>query len=261
MFKGWNVAYPEYEVITPQTHESYHMKSLNVREEEKLKGSLLTPTKITDHLNRCIFESIVKKPDKIKDYDAYLKNVTLKDRDALLYGLFHITYEEIRNYDIKCSACAKDYPVTIKISKAFSNNPYPEKDILKKEVKIPLEVTKGVSAFIKQPTLFDEITSLKTSLNAMGSNIDLLTETLVIVKFVQDTEDGATAEYKDRGDVIDAYLDLPAKDKRIINKAYVDNFGKYGIELKMKSYCQFCGQEEEVDLDLVGNFFTNLYTA
>jgi len=259
MFKGWNVALPEYEVITPQTHESYHIKSLNVREEEKLKGSLLTPTKITEHLNKCIFESIVKKPENIKDFEAFLKNVTLKDRDALLYGLFHITYEEIRNYDIKCGSCGKEYPVTVEASKTFSMNPYPGKDVLRKEVKVPLKITEGVTAFIKQPSLFDEVTALKTSVNAMGSNTDLITETLVISKFLQEPTEGGAAEYKTREDVVDAYLDLPSKDKRVIHKAYVDNFGKYGVELKMLAHCQFCGEAEEVDLDLVSNFFTQLY--
>jgi len=261
MFKGWNAVYPEYEVITPQSHDSYHLKSLNVREEEKLKGSLITPTKITEHLNSCIYHSIVKKPASIKDYDTFLKNVTLKDRDALLYGLFHITYEEIRNYDVKCGSCGKEHPVTIEAEKTFNMTPYPEKDILKKEVKVPLKVVQGVSAFIKQPTLFDEITNLKTSVNARGSNMDLITETLVISKFLQEPLEGGAVEYKTREDIVDAYLDLPSKDKRIINKAYVDNFGQYCIDLKMKVFCPSCGQEEEVAIDLVSNFFSNLYRS
>ena len=103
MFKGFNLKYPEYEVITPQTKLSFTIRSLNVQEEERLKGSLLTPQKITEHLNKCLYESLISKPEVVKDFKTFLENVTLKDRDALLYGLYHITYEEIRNYDIKCS--------------------------------------------------------------------------------------------------------------------------------------------------------------
>ena len=55
MFKGFDVKYPEYEVITPQTKLSFTVRSLNVREEERLKGSLMTPTKIHEHLNKCIY--------------------------------------------------------------------------------------------------------------------------------------------------------------------------------------------------------------
>ena len=89
MFKGFNLKYPEYEVITPQTKLSFTVRSLNVQEEERLKGSILTPQKITEHLNKCLYESLVTKPEVIKDFKTFLENVTLKDRDALLYGLYH----------------------------------------------------------------------------------------------------------------------------------------------------------------------------
>jgi len=62
MFQGFNIKYPEYEVITPQTNLSYHVRSLNVQEEERLKASFLTPTKANDHLNKCIYDSFVKRP-------------------------------------------------------------------------------------------------------------------------------------------------------------------------------------------------------
>ena len=45
-FKGFNIKYPEYEVITPHTNLSFTLRSLNVQEEETLKGSLVTPQKI-----------------------------------------------------------------------------------------------------------------------------------------------------------------------------------------------------------------------
>ena len=137
VFTGFeNLKYPEYEVITPQTNLSFNVKTLNVQEEERLKGSLVTPQKVTEHLNKCIYESIVEKPKSIEDFETFLRTCTLKDRDALLYGLYHITYEEIRNYDVVCSSCRKDYPVTISASDTFSFTPYPHKDILKKNVKL-----------------------------------------------------------------------------------------------------------------------------
>ena len=81
MFIGFNLQYPEYEVITPQTHLSFTVRTLSVSDEERLKGSLMTPAKVTEHLNKCIYETLVKKPDTIKEYKDFLKLVTLKDRD------------------------------------------------------------------------------------------------------------------------------------------------------------------------------------
>jgi len=262
MFIGFNVPLPEYEVLTPQTHLSFNVRSLNVQEEERLKGSLMTPTKITEHLNKCIYEAIVKKPEGITEFKHFLQKLTIKDRDSLLYGLYHITYEDIRNYDVKCSNCRKDFPVTVKASDTFNFNAYPDNDILLKRVKVDLPKTKGVTAWIKQPTLEDELTSIKSLSSRPGTTMDIITETLIIEKFEQDKENSTEPIIiSERIDVIDAYRSLPAKDKRNIYEKYNEEFGKYGIELKMQTFCQHCGNEEVVSIDLVENFFRMVYTS
>lgn len=262
MFKGFNLQYPEYEVVTPHTHKSFTVRSLSVSEEEKLKGSLMTPSKITEHLNKCLFNSMVKKPEDVIDYSSFLKLTTIKDRDAILYGLYHITYEEIRNYDIRCSNCKKEYPVTIEVSSMFNFDPYPNEDILSKRLKVDLPVSKGVFAIIKQPTLYDEETAYKTLSSTPGLTTEMIAETLIIDRFEQDIE--ASKEpiiYNGRSDIIDAYRSLPAKDKRVIYEKYNEEFGKYGILLKMKSFCPHCGNEEVVNVDMVENFFRMVYSS
>lgn len=260
MFQSFNVKYPEYEVITPQTHSSYHLRSLNVQDEERLKSSFLTPAKITEHLNKCIYDSLVSKPKNIITYDDFLRKVTLKDRDALLYGLYHITYEEIRDYEVTCPKCTKNYPVRVKASETFNMVEYPEKDIMKKKISVSLPLTKGVTVIVKQPTLFDEMTSYRTLGAQPGANPDIITETLVIDSFEQMPEEGDAVVYNDRGDIVDAYMSLPAKDKRKIHADYKEAFGQYGVFLKMKSYCVHCGEEDLLDLDLVQNFFRMVYS-
>ena len=261
VFTGFeNLKYPEYEVITPQTNLSFNVKTLNVQEEERLKGSLVTPQKVTEHLNKCIYESIVEKPKSIEDFETFLRTCTLKDRDALLYGLYHITYEEIRNYDVVCSSCRKDYPVTISASDTFSFTPYPHKDILKKRIKVPLPISKGVTAIIKQPSLMDEVNCVKALGSRPGSSVELITETLIIDHFSQDIEaEKSPKVYDDRTDILDAYMTLPARDKRTIYTRYSEEFGKYSVELKMRVFCSHCGHEEVADIDLVSQFFRMVY--
>jgi len=258
MFKGFDFKYPEYEVITPQTNLSYNIRSLNVQEEERLKGSLLSTSKISEHLNKCIYEALTKKPEHIKTFDDFLKNTTLKDRDALLYGLYHITYEEIRNYDVICGSCGKKYSVTVQASDTFNISFYPGNDILKKVIDIKLPSSDKVTVFFKQPTLFDETVNFKTGLTQ--SNIDLLMETLIITKFQYQPNEGDTVVYTDREDIMDAYRSLPAKDKRAIYRVFREEFGKYGIILKMESSCIHCSQREEIDIDLVENFFRMVHS-
>ncbi len=262
MFTGFNIKYPEYEVVTPQTHLSFTTRSLNVQDEELLKGSLMTPTKVTEHLNKCIYESLVKKPDTIKEFKDFLKFVTLKDRDTLLYGLYHITYEEVRNYDVKCKNCKKDFSVTINASDTFNFNPYPGDDILTKRIKIDLPKTKGVACYIKQPTLEDEMDAIKNMSAHPGVTMDVITETLIIEKFEQDIESvKEPLIITNRIDVIDAYRSLPAKDKRTIYDRFNEEFGKYETELKMRVFCQHCGTEDIINIDLVDNFFRMVYSS
>jgi len=261
-FTGFNLKYPEYEVITPQTHLSFTVRTMNVQDEEKLKGSLMSPTKITEHLNKCLYETIVQKPDSIKEFKDFLKLVTLKDRDSLLYGLYHITYEDIRDYDVRCKNCKKDFSVTVSASDTFNFIPYPNEDILIKRIKVELPKSPGVSAYIKQPTLQDEMEAIQSMSSRPGSTMDIITETLIIEKFEQDIEEkNEPLVINERIDVIDAYRSLPAKDKRAIYERFNEEFGKYGIELKMQVFCQHCGTEDIVDIDLVENFFRMVYTS
>lgn len=256
MFKGFQgVEYPEYEVKTPQAHDSFTIRTLTVMKEERLRGSLVTPIQITEHLNRIIWECLVKKPEHITTYQDFLKNVTLKDRDALLYGLYHVSYEDIRNYMVTCIKCQKDFPITVKASSTFNFNPYPVKatdKIIEKRITVPLPKSKGVSAILKQPTLADEIFALKN----LSAKVELVSITLPIEKFVQEkTEGGDGVVYEERGDVLDAYLSLPPLDKRAIYKKYYNSFGKYSVELKCKAYCSNCGHDDIIEIDLVEQFF------
>ncbi len=260
MFTGFSQKFPEYEVITPHTNQSFRLRSMTVQEEERLKGSLLSPSAVTDHLNRCIFECVVNKPQGIQTFDDFLVKCTLKDRDALLYGLYHITYEEVRNYDVTCVHCGKKHSITIKASDTFSMNPYPQDaNILEVRLQVTLPVFDAVFATVKQPTLKDELDAMKMA----GGNtelLDLLTETLIIESFTENVDGQDSKIYSSKEDVVDAYRSLTPNDKRAIFNKYREELGDYGIELKMRATCVHCGKEDTLDLDLVDNFFRMVHS-
>jgi len=260
-FTGFQVEYPKYEVITPQTKKSFTVRSLTVAEEERLKGSFVTPAKITEHLNRCLFDAIVEKPEGIHDFNSFLKNLTIKDREALLFGLYHITYDEDRNYTVRCVSCGKTYDVTVEASDTFNFNPYPGDDILEKRIPLKLKVLSNVTVVLKQPTLMDEWMAIKDLARNPTFNLDNITETLIIESITNELPSGEVIEYTDRGDIIDAYKALPARDKRIIYKTWYEEVGQYGIDLKMKSYCVHCGAEEVVNIDLSEQFFRAIFES
>jgi len=261
MFTSFDVVLPTYEVITPQTKQSFLLKSLTVADEEKMKASLMNEKKILQHLNKCLYDSIAEKPESFT-LDEFLSTVTLKDREALLYGLYHITYEEIRNYTIVCGQCGNNQDVTVNASDTFSISLYEgeEKEILEKKIKKQLKILDRVQAVIRQPTLKDENEAMK-KFTFQNYSTELIAETLIIDHFIWDKADELKEPeiIDDRDDIIRAYSSLPPKDKKLINDTYFDNFGKYKISLKMQNTCGKCGNMEVIDIDLVDNFFRAMY--
>lgn len=261
MFTTFNAVLPVYEVVTPQTKQSFKVKSLTIADEEKMKASLMNESKILSHLNKCLYDSLAEK-DPNYSFKDFLSGVTIKDRDALLYGLYHITYEEIRNYSVTCGACGKSHDVTVNASDTFSMDIYDgeEKAILEKRVPVSLEILEGVKVIIKQPTLDDENEVLrKFSFNANTSN-DMLMKSLIIESFEFTPPEATSPEvYTERNDILQAYLSMPAKDKKLLMDAYAEQFGKYKSNLKMQVSCTSCGHTEVIDIDLVDNFFRAMY--
>jgi len=261
MFTTFDAILPTYEVITPQTKQSFTLRSMTVGDEERLKASLMNESKILAHLNKCLFDAIADKPEGYT-LKNFLQTVTLKDRDALLYGLYHITYEEIRNYSVTCGNCGKAHDVTVNASDTFSMELYPgeEKEILQKVVAVPLKVLEGVVFKLKQPTLDDENEiNRRFAYNANKSN-ELLMDCLIIDSFEQTPEEATSPMiFNEFDDIMSAYQSLPSKDKKVIREAYKENFGKYQIALKMQVTCPSCGKVEVIDIDLVDNFFRSMY--
>ena len=106
-----------------------------------------------------------------------------------MYGLYHITYEDIRNYEVKCTSCSKQFPVTVKASDTFNAKLYEGKNVIRERIKVDLPGSPGVSTLLKQPTLFDDLSNMKSLMHRQGSTLELIIKTLIIDSFEQDVED------------------------------------------------------------------------
>ena len=262
VFNGFKIAYPEYSVITPQTLKEFTIRSLTVEEEEKLKSSLLTPTKLSDHLNEIIFTCISKKPDDIVTYKDFLTKLTVVDRDALMYGLYHITYKDIHNYDISCAKCEHVNSVKVNFLNSFKATIWPDDKSTITELEIPIkfEIAKGITAIIRQPTLSDESELLKSLTFSSEEVRDMSMQLLIIKRFEIEKEGVKIPDtIEERENILKGYKQLPATDKDMIAEVYQENFGKYSVEIKSIVRCQKCGREDDVSIDLVKQFFRAMY--
>lgn len=270
-FTGFSKSLPVFEVVTPQSKQSFIMRAMTVKDEEELKGSYFATEKIIEHINRCIYKCVQEAPKDIKDFESFLKNVTVKDRDALLYGMYHVTYKEIKDYSIKCPYCNNTHYKSIKTTDITTINPYIGKDILTDRINCLLEDRDNVVVILKQPTLEDERTNLSHLASRPGSVLETVNEISIIESIMEITKTGKTNDegdegvkinnkWSDREDIYDAYGEITSYDKGLINSKYVENFGKYQIDLNFKCKCPKCGNEDSINIDLLEALFRAMFT-
>ncbi|MCK5019912.1 MAG: hypothetical protein KAS32_22850, partial [Candidatus Peribacteraceae bacterium] len=129
MFKGFKIKYPTYTVTCPQTGFVFDVRSLNVAEVSNVKTSLTVPAKAASLINKAIWDVLESKPDFIKTFDDFKKAVTLRDREALLYGLYVATFDDEVEFEVGCSTCGvKQPPLKTLMSNLFKINLYPSSE-------------------------------------------------------------------------------------------------------------------------------------
>jgi len=255
MFKGVKIQVPEIEVLCPQSKNKFRVRSLSLGEEANMKSSLLASNgPISIKLNEIIYNSIAdeNKPT----FDEFLKITSTRDRDALLLGLYQITYGDeyiLENYQCVNPRCQKTYNLRTKLSKGFNINAYKGKEnLLEKEV--PVELAEGVIAYVHQPTLDYE----KSVYEKLAEN-DLLTPLyLKISKLDVTNEDGNYILSLKENEVDYSMVisrNLYSIHKKMINEAYLKAFGKYDVSVTILNKCPYCGYSDEFELDFVKQFF------
>lgn len=266
IFKGFKFKYPEYEVITPQGMKSYTIRSMKVSDEQNLKGSMITPSKIARHLAECIWNCLVKKPEDIKTFDDFISKTTMKDRDALLYGLYVATYKDIQGYTITCDDCGFSNKVKIDVSKWFSAKTWLERGenftpVLDYRPEAKLNIFDSVRFILKSPTIKDEINIAES--NAFASDeLNQLKMTLSMVDCVKidpSKENPAGETYHEMDNIVSIYKSIPAPDRKVIVNTYDKEFGEYQIDVHGKMKCTKCLKEKDVNIDITAQFFRALY--
>lgn len=275
VFTSFGISYPEYEVITPQTKQSYTIRSLSVKEEESLKGSMVTPAKVARHLSEVLWSCMVKKPDGIKTFDDFISKTTMKDRDALLFGLYVSTYKDAQPFNVRCTNddCGFMNSVKINIEKGLSATFWDPDEVTNKETgakrgsildfrkEVPLKVFKGVVAVLRTPTIKDEIEVSESNTFASDEARNMQLALTMIDKFkIEPNEKLPNGdEILDRGNIYDAYNTLTPTDRKLIETAFEDFFNKYEIKVSSKVKCQRCGTVRDVEIDIAQQFFRTLF--
>jgi hypothetical protein len=126
-FKGFSIRYPVYTVTTPQTGEEFNVRSLTVSEVDFLKESLPKQNTAYDQINKIIWDAVESSPPNINSYQDFMERTTMKDREALIYGIYYMTFGEKKEFDIHCEniQCNSKNTIAVELDKIMSINKYP----------------------------------------------------------------------------------------------------------------------------------------
>lgn len=124
IFTGFKIDYPVYTVVLPQTGVTFNVRGLTVAEVSKLKTSMTTPAKSTDLINNLLWKCLEDKPKGYDTFEGFMKGITLKDREALIYAMYVTTFGDEREFNTACNNCGAERVLRLKLSDMFSITPY-----------------------------------------------------------------------------------------------------------------------------------------
>ena len=255
------VKYPEYTVILPQSGKHLSVRSLKVEEEEKLKTSMVTKKRFISLLNEIIYQCIVpENPPIYKNFKDFLETTTLRDREAILFGLYNASYGSEADLTHTCTACQTKYDFKTDLATIFSSTEYDyaNSNIIEVRKKIELPVSTNITVFIKQPTCGDELNAYTTIESSLLKN-DSLFEVVNISNISYTNSNGSVAEVTDLISIYQLYSRLPVRDRNEISKNFLSEFGGCGIDLKAKGSCISCGFIDTVKVDINSALFSMVY--
>jgi len=266
VFQGFVQKFPEYEVPTPITNNVFTVRSITTAEELKLKSSLVSQSKLISILNSLLYDCIIQKPESITDIDTFKKNTTIIDRDALFLGWYHCSYGSvIEDIPVVCNKCKHEFTFNYDIeqgAKVDSFNGLPG-ELLNKRISVNLNIAPAIVE-LQLPTLEKEELIQKNT-SSMKDEDDITNLLLIISDiyyFLPDDKDRTNPiKIENMLDKIYALKSLVPKDKKQINKAFQDEFGKYGVTLDYEVTCPNCSNTINRTLDLVRFFFRALYES
>lgn len=169
-FSGFKtVRYPLYTVVTPQTGDTYEVRTLNVSEVLKIRDSLITRNKIPKIINNIIWDALESKPDHIKNKDMFLRNLTVNDRDALVYGLYYSTFGSDKVYNVTCDACNNTQKIKLKLDNIYNVNNYPGN----KSIKNSYRLTKAKNPSLEPDPIIENAIKLGSKIRKQKIDVDI----------------------------------------------------------------------------------------
>ena len=287
--------YPEISIKLPQSGEEVTVRCLLTRDVDRLKHSFLSPVQSVLSLNEIIYQAIQNKPDYMMTYESYINNTTTVDRDSLIYAVYNITFGAEKTFDVLCPQCEKEQKLKVNLKDCYSFIPYPyssnlissydvaktvdeqtdeEMEKVKEEIeknkklniitrveKVNLEYAEDAVAYIKQPTIADEINTIKRMVFAEDTHINELLKSIFVSKFEGKDENDNDVVVDTPEEVLEIFNSLLIKDRKLLEDKYEEIFGQYRSETKTAWKCSNCKYDGILEIDVATQFFRMVQTS
>lgn len=252
---------PKWEVITPHTQHRLLIKSMLVQQEEALKSSSLSTTKMLDLINKTVYDCLDSREAPFDTVDGFMKNLTLADREALIYGLIVSSYGEEQDFNVTCNACSKNFTEKASLTQNVDIKLYEDKEpILKKKVDVTLPVSK-YTVQLQMPTLWDEYVFA----NSRGVSPDVLrkADDYLVVKQLnipavvdpKKPDEVKTLAINNIFEIYSYMRNMSPRDRKTIYSAWKENFGEYGLKIVIGTVCPHCGNRSDMYISMINELF------
>jgi hypothetical protein len=134
-------------------------------------------------------------------------------------------------------------------------------NIISRVEKIKLNYAENAYAFIKQPTVKEELDAVQRLTFSEDIHISEVIKCLFVSKFEGEQEDGQNVVITDPNDILESFNDLHIADRNMLNQKYYELFGKYKSSVETTWKCLFCTSENELEIDIPSQFFRMVQTA
>jgi hypothetical protein len=264
-----------YFVRLPHSGYEFKVRSMLVMEENALKLKNSTPLDMYNGLLQimydCISPDVKVKGHPFETYDGFIRNISLQDRDTILFAIINQTYEETHEMLINCGRCGHRSTPTVNLNNYISFNHYTgEEPILVQRVPLKIPEYEWI-VYFRLPTVFDELQTLING-NKHSGNPKSNEEHTAAVEFIyidkiefvahDDPIPGMGVRQSGiREDVVDNYIMIysmiknkPARLRKKISKFFADTFRDYGVFAKFETTCEKCDASISVNINPVNHF-------
>lgn len=229
------------DVFLPITNVSIRLSPIVFGEEVNMAQTAIKEEDLFMETLKLLYNHLVEGPELItKSFDSFLSNIAELDYNAMLYGLYLISYgPEVEIGDtVKCADCGFEKKVDkINLIDLYVEKPFEGKEYEAIKTEKELDLTdcglEGVKFFFKFPTLERPTKSKSASKSNFMSEIAKTPILNYMSKFIYSGK-----EYSDKASMEKAVDTLNVKARRKIRKFLEKEFFDYGIKFKYKWTCK-----------------------